>query len=133
MRKVDLTALYDNDLNNWARQIEDTFSIGLTDFGQKFIGEASAISELPKVGQVLDQGALYGVIESDKAASEIHIPIGGKVIAINEALLEAPHLINEDCYGAGWIVKLTAVNPKELESLQSAEMYSAAVGSFFNK
>jgi len=133
MRSVDLSARYDEDLNNWVRQEEDTFTIGLTDFGQKFIGEVSAISELPKVGQILKQGELYGVLESDKAASEIHLPIGGKVIAVNESLLETPNLINEDCYGAGWIVQLTAVNPQELEALQSAEMYSAAVGSFFNK
>ena len=133
MRKVDPIALYDKDLNNWARQMEDIFTIGLTDFGQKFIGEVSAISELPKVGQILKQGELYGVLESDKAASEIHLPIGGKVIAVNESLLGTPNLINEDCYGAGWIVQLTVVNLKELEALQSAEMYAAAVGSFFNK
>ena len=133
MRKVDPIALYDNDLNNWVRQMEDTFTIGLTDFGQKFIGEVSAISELPKVGQILKQGELYGVLESDKAASEIHLPIGGKVIAVNESLLETPNFINEDCYGSGWIVQLTEVNLKELDTLQSAEMYAAAVGSFFNK
>ena len=133
MRKVDPSALYDKDLNNWVRQMEDIFTIGLTDFGQKFIGEVSAISELPKVGQILKQGELYGVLESDKAASEIHLPIGGKVIAVNESLLETPNFINEDCYGAGWIVKLTVVDLKELETLQSAEMYAAAVGSFFNK
>ena len=133
MRKVDSTALYDIDLNNWVRNVDEVFTIGLSDFGQKFIGEVSNISELPAIGQVLEQGALYAVLESDKAASEIPIPIGGKVVAVNEQLLQAPHLINEDCYGEGWIVKLTAVNPKELAALQSAEKYSAAVSSFFNK
>ena len=133
MRKVDSTALYDIDLNNWTRKVEETFTIGLSDFGQKFIGEVSSISELPNVGQVLEKGELYGVLESDKAANEIHLPIGGKVIAINEQLLQTPNLINDDCYGDGWILKLTAVNPEELAALQSAEMYSAAVASFFNK
>ncbi len=133
MRKVDSTALYDKDLNNWVRKTESTLTIGLTDFGQKFIGEVSNISELPNVGQVLEQGGLYGVIESDKAASEIHLPLGGKVVAINHQLLETPSLINTDCYGEGWIVKLTEINSQELAALQSAEMYSDAVGSFFNK
>ncbi len=133
MRKVDTTALYDMDLNHWVRKVEEIFMVGLSDFGQKFIGEVSNISELPKIGQILELGAMYGVLESDKAANEIHLPIGGKVVAINEQLFQTPHLINEDCYGEGWIIKLTAVNPQELAALQSAEMYATAVGSFFNK
>ena len=133
MRKVDETARYDEDLNNWVRQEEDTFTIGVTDFGQEFMGPISLVTDLPKIGQVLSKGTCYCLTESDKASTEIHLPISGKVVAINEALLKNPSFINEDCYGEGWILKLTEVSVTEWDSLKSAEFYAEAVGSFFNK
>ena len=133
MRKVAINARYDEDLNNWVRQEADLFVLGLTDFGQKFVGTISAISELPTVGQVLEKGAFYCVLEADKAASENYLPVGGIVVAINETLVAKPNLINEDCYEAGWILKLKAVSAADWAALKSAEFYEAAIRSFFNK
>ena len=107
--------------------------LGLTDFGQKFVGTISAISELPTVGQVLEKGALYCVLEADKAASENYLPVGGIVVAINEQLSTTPTLINEDCYEAGWILKLKSVSVADWAALKSADFYESAIRSFFNK
>ena len=133
MRKVDSNARYDEDLNNWVRQEADLFVLGLTDFGQKFVGMISAISELPTIGQAVEKGALYCVLEADKAASENYLPVGGIVVAINEQLVAKPNLINEDCYEAGWILKLKAVKDIDWTALKSADFYESAIRSFFNK
>jgi len=133
MRNIDTNARYDKDLNNWVRQEADFFIIGLTDFGQEFVGTISSISELPTVGQTVEKGALYCVLESDKATSENYLPIGGIVVAVNETLLSTPTLINEDCYEAGWIVKLKAVSISDWDALKTAAFYESAIRSFFNK
>lgn len=133
MRKFIQEARYDEDLNNWVRKEEDVFTIGLTDFGQEFIGSITAISELPQKGQLLAKGAIYAIIESDKASTEIILPIGGQVVAINEQLLAKPNLINEACYEEGWILKLKDTSNFDWEDLQSAAEYAIAIGSFFNK
>ncbi len=133
MRIYDSTARYDEDLNSWVRKEEAIVTIGLTDFGQEFIGPITAISDVPQKGQLLAKGAIYGVVESDKATTELTLPIGGEVVAINEQLLAQPTLINEDCYGEGWILQLKQVPAIEWADLQSAEAYAAAIDSFFNK
>jgi len=133
MRKVDTNARYDEDLNNWVRQDADLFVVGLTDFGQEFVGTISSISELPTLGQTMEKGALYCVLESDKAASDNYLPIGGIVVAVNETLFSTPTLINEACYEGGWIVKLKAVSLADWAALKTAAFYESAIGSFFNK
>lgn len=133
MRKIDTTARYDTDLNNWVRQEENLFIIGLTDFAQEFVGQITSITDFPKVGQTLPKGSVYCLLESDKATTEVYLPISGQVVAINEALLTQPELINEDCYGTGWVVKIRSTTMKDWEDLQNSDLYAVAIGSFFNK
>jgi len=133
MRQFIQEARYDESLNYWVSKEDNFYIIGLTDFGQEFIGNITTLSDLPQKGQVLGKGAIYIVVESDKASTELFLPIRGKVVAINEQLLEKPNLINEDCYGAGWIVKLEDTSQTEWEELQSSEEYAVAISSFFNK
>lgn len=133
MRKFIQEARYDETLNYWVKKEDHLFIIGLTDFGQEFIGNITTLSDLPKKEQLLTKGVLYAVVESDKASTEIFSPIGGKVVAINKQVLENPNLINEDCYGEGWILKLQDISHSGWEELQSSEDYAAAVSSFFNK
>ena len=69
------------------------------------------------------------VIESVKAVSDIYAPIGGKVVAINESLNDSPELVNDDCYGEGWLVKLAPSNSEELNTLLSAAEYGTQLES----
>lgn len=133
MRKFNPLAKYDESLNYWVKKEDYLFVIGLTDFGQEFIGTITTISDLPQKGQLLAKGAIYAVVESDKASTELFLPIGGKVVAINEQLLKQSILINDDCYEEGWMLKVQDTSQMDWEDLLSAEAYAAAVSSFFNK
>ena len=133
MRKFIQEAKYDETLNYWVKKEDHLFVIGLTDFGQEFIGTITAISDLPQQGQLLAKGALYAVVVSDKTSTELFLPIGGKVVMTNEQLITQPNLINEDCYEEGWILKVQDTSHLDWEDLQSSQEYAAAVSSFFNK
>ncbi|MEK9654091.1 MAG: glycine cleavage system protein GcvH, partial [Halieaceae bacterium] len=94
------------DTHEWARREEDgTVTVGITDHAQQALGDVVYV-ELPSVGAVLSAGAQTGIVESVKAASDIYAPVSGTVVAINEALVDAPEQINEDPYDKGWFYKL---------------------------
>ncbi len=131
MKKIDLTAKY-YETNEWARQQNNHFIIGITDFAQVVFGEIVFI-ELPQIGQVFTQGDPFAVTESNKAANDILMPMSGQIIEINTALPDHSEWMNEDPYGKGWLVKIKATNPKELDQLMNAEQYAAFIGVFFNK
>jgi len=78
---------------------------------------------LPKIGAAFAAKAGFGVVESVKAASDVYLPVGGKITAVNEELADHPELINKDCYGGGWIVRIVPDNPAEWDALLSAEDY----------
>lgn len=79
--------------------------------------------ELPEVGSSITAGDQLAVIESVKAVSDVFSPVSGTVEAVNEALEETPELVNEDCYGEGWIARIQCTDPAELDTLLSAEEY----------
>ena len=108
--------------HEWVRLEGQEATVGITDFAQSNLGDITYI-ELPTLGAELSAGAEASAIESAKSASSIFAPIGGKVIAVNEALQDDPSPINEDCYGAGWIYKLAPSDPADVEGLLSAEKY----------
>lgn len=98
--------------HEWTRLDEpDEVTVGITDYAQHALGDVVFI-ELPEVGRMLSQGETFGVVESVKAASDVYTPLSGEVIAINEALLDAPETINNDPYGDGWMIQL---RPSDLE------------------
>ena len=80
---------------------------------------------MDEVGAEFAQGQPFGSIESVKAASDMNLPAGGTITAVNEALADKPEVVNSDPYGAGWIVKFTLSNPGELASLMDAASYEA--------
>ena len=91
--------------DEWAR-IEgggDRVAVGITDYAQQQLGDIVFV-ELPAVGTALTRAAAFGVIESVKAVSDLYAPISGEVIAVNDALTGRPELVNEDCYGEGWML-----------------------------
>lgn len=112
--------------HEWVKIEGDTATIGITHFAQQQLGDLTYV-ELPAVGDTFDQGEEFGSVESVKAASEIYVPVGGEVIAINEALEDAPEKVNEDPYGSGWLIKLKISGAPE--GLMDAAAYQAQVES----
>ena len=108
--------------HEWLRIADDTGSIGISDHAQKELGEIVYI-ELPKPGMKFNSGESFGNVESVKAVSELFIPVSGEVIEINEDLGAAPEKINEDPYGAGWMIRVRLLNQAETADLMSAEEY----------
>ncbi|KJS84703.1 MAG: glycine cleavage system protein H [Peptococcaceae bacterium BICA1-8] len=90
----------------------ETKKIGITQYAQEALGDVVFV-ELPEVGTILEVGDSIGVVESVKAVSDIYAPVSGKVIAVNEELLDSPELINQDTYGKGWILQMEITEGEE--------------------
>jgi len=95
--------------------------IGISDFAQNALGDIVFV-ELPKVGDKLEAGKNFGSVESVKAVSELYAPVSGTVIEINDALEDAPELLNQDALG-NWIIKIEFSNIEEFDRLMSEEEY----------
>ena len=114
--------LYSKD-HEWVREDDDILVIGISDFAQEELGDI-VFAELPEVEEEFESGDSFGVLESVKAVSDTFIPLGGKVIEVNEELLDHPELINEDPYGDGWLIKIDPFDDTELDELLTAEEYA---------
>lgn len=113
--------------HEWARLESDgTVTVGISDHAQEALGDVVFV-ELAEVGKTFAAGDQAGVVESVKAASDIYAPVGGEVIAVNEALADAPEQLNEEPYGA-WIFKLKPNDNAELDKLLDAAGYKSAIG-----
>lgn len=112
--------------HEWVQVEGNVAAMGITDFAQGELGDIVYV-ELPSVGDSLESGAAFGVIESVKAVSDLSTPIAGEVIAINDELVDQPEIINEECYGAGWIIKLKPNDLDEVEALLDADSYRKIV------
>ena len=123
--KVDAEARY-AESHEWARKDGAEFVCGISDHAQDSLSDVVYV-ELPEVGDEFDQGETFGVVESVKAASDIYIPMGGEITAINEDLEDTPELVNQDPYGDGWIIRFKPSDPSEFEDLMTAEEYEAFV------
>ncbi len=110
--------------HEWAKSEGDIVIVGVSDYAQQQIQDVVYV-ELPEIGQELEQKKEFAVIESVKAAFDIYAPASGEVVEINKELEDAPECINDDPYGAGWIVKILLSNPGELNNLMSVEEYRA--------
>jgi len=113
--------------HEWAR-IEDNgrITVGISEHAQGQLGDLVYV-ELPDVGDHIDQGAACAVVESVKAASDIYSPIGGKVVAVNQALSDKPETINEDAFGDGWIFALEPDDVGQMEELLTPDEYAALI------
>ena len=102
---------------------DETYTIGLTDYAIEQLGDIVFL-ELPDVGSELKKGETFATIESVKAASEIYMPISGKIIEINDSLVDSPETLNEDCFEKGWLVKIEATGDvSEQNDLMEYEDY----------
>lgn len=112
--------------DEWVRHEGDAILIGVTDFAQSQLGDIVFV-ELPEVGGATEAGAPFGTIESVKAVSDLFAPLTGEVLEVNQALEEQPELVNEACYGDGWLIKLRATDGDEFDGLLEADAYRASV------
>lgn len=111
--------------HEWVRVEEgDTVVVGISDHAQSALGDLVYV-ELPELEAEVNAGDESGVVESVKAASDIYAPVAGKIVAVNEALSDAPELVNSDPYGDGWIYQLKIKDASELAGLLSSEDYAA--------
>jgi glycine cleavage system H protein len=108
--------------HEWVKVAGDTATVGITDYAQEHLGEIVFV-ELPQVGRQFAAHKEIGVVESSKAAGDVYCPVAGKVIEVNSALQSKPELVNQDCYGAGWICKLQITDGKTLDGLMDARGY----------
>lgn len=99
--------------------------VGVTDYAQKSLHEVVYV-DLPQLGKSLSQSASFGTVESVKAVSELYSPVAGDIAERNEKLVQSPELVNQDPYGAGWIVIVKPSHLQEdMKALLSAESYAA--------
>jgi len=110
----------------WVRRQGDEGVLGVSDFAQNQLGDVSLVS-VPDPGSHIAQGVVFGAIESTKVASDLFAPISGEIIAINPKLADEPWLVNDDAYGAGWIVRVRLADDGELASLLSAADYQSRI------
>ncbi len=108
--------------HEWARQENGTVRIGITDFAQDELGDVVFV-EVPGQGESIEQHAEFGVIESIKAVSDLYAPLSGTIVSVNEDLIDAPELVNEDPYGDGWMLEVEPADESELDELLSPEKY----------
>lgn len=113
--------------HEWVRNEGDgIFTVGITEHAQDLLGDMVFV-ELPEVGDTVAAGDDVAVCESVKAASDIYAPIAGEIVEVNEDLEDAPETVNNDPFGDGWLFKIKAEDPSEVEGLLDAEGYQAVI------
>ena len=98
------------------------YRVGVSDFAQDQLGDIT-FAELPEVGKKLAKGEEFGSLESIKSVSSLYLPIGGVILAVNDALNDDPGLVNRDPYGDGWLVEIQPDQPAQLGELMDAAAY----------
>lgn len=125
-----LDGLYYTKEHEWAKKLDGNLvAVGVDDYAQKQLHEIVYV-ELPSVDSEVTQKGAIGAVESVKAVSDMYSPVSGKVVEVNEALLDSPELINEDPYGEGWIAKIEASSLEaDLGKLIDAKAYREYLAS----
>jgi glycine cleavage system H protein len=112
----------------WVRVEGNRAVIGVTDYAQHELGTISAL-ELPEAGDDLEQDDSFGSVEARKTVAELYAPVSGPVLEVNDELLDAPALINDDPYDDGWLLVVEIISPEELRSLMSVDDYQEYVAA----
>jgi glycine cleavage system H protein len=110
--------------HEWVRVEEDgTVVIGITDYAQSSLGDITFV-ELPETDESFESGDTFGVVESVKAASDLYMPLAGKVIETNEALMDSPESVNSDPYGEAWLLRIKPDDATGLDALMDPAAYA---------
>jgi len=114
--------LYYTENHEWARLTDENVTIGVSDYAQDQLGDVVFV-EMPQPGDQFKKGEEFGTVESVKAVAELYMPIDGEVIRANQALEDAPELLNQSPYAGGWIIEIKPADASQLETILSREAY----------
>ncbi|SNS61915.1 glycine cleavage system H protein [Belliella buryatensis] len=117
---------YTND-HEWVKVDGDIATIGITEFAQRELGDIVYV-EVETVGETVATGEVFGTVEAVKTVSDLFMPLEGEIIEFNEELESAPEVVNEDPYGAGWMIKVKFSGELPAELL-SADAYAELIGA----
>ncbi|MBS1795998.1 MAG: glycine cleavage system protein GcvH [Acidobacteria bacterium] len=121
MANIPENLRYSKD-HEWVKVDGDVATIGITDHAQSQLGDVVYV-DLPRAGDRFASHEAFGSVESVKAVSEIFTPVAGEVVEVNDALNDTPEAVNNDSYGAAWMLKIKMDNPNEADGMLSAEEY----------
>jgi len=121
MANIPADLKYTED-HEWVKVDGGTATFGITDYAQGELGDVVFL-ELPEVDDEVKQGETFGSIEAVKTVADIYAPLSGKVVDVNSILEDKPEILNQDCYGEGWLVKIALSDPSEVDGLMDAEAY----------
>ena len=113
--------------HEWIKSEGDHYVVGITAFAQDQLGDIVYV-ELPKVGDQIEAGKTFGVIESVKTASDLYAPVSGEVVEVNGELTDQPQTVNDDPYQGGWMIKVRPSNASDVDQLLTAEQYAEQTG-----
>ena len=113
--------------HEWVKMEGSDFVIGITDHAQDSLGDVTFV-ELPDIGARFEDKAVFGVVESVKAASDLYMPVTGEIIEVNNSLNDSPENVNSDPYGNGWMIKIRPDQSDSIGSLLDADAYSKEIG-----
>ncbi len=114
--------------HEWIKVDGDVATVGITDFAQGELGDIVYV-EVETVDETLEKEEVFGTVEAVKTVSDLFLPVSGEIIEFNESLEEEPEKVNEDPYGAGWMIRIRMSDPSELEELLDADAYREVVGA----
>ena len=114
--------------HEWVHVADGVATIGITEHAQDQLGDVVYV-ELPDVESQVEASQSFGTVESVKAVSDIYAPVSGAVIQVNELLVDKPEKINSDPHGAAWLIKVRMSDPKQIESLMTAEKYQQYIAA----
>lgn len=114
--------------HEWVRAEGDILTIGITDFAQSELGDIVYV-EVDTLDETLDAEEVFGTVEAVKTVSDLFLPVAGEIIEFNESLEDEPEKVNDDPYGAGWMIKLKCNDISDLDTLMSADDYKALIGA----
>jgi glycine cleavage system H protein len=112
--------------HEWLKVEDDIATVGITDYAQGELGDVVFV-ELPDVGASFKQMEAFGTIEAVKAVSELYTPVSGEIVEVNSKLEDEAGLVNSDCYGDGWMIKIKLSSPSEVDALLDAAGYQELV------
>ena len=112
--------------HEWVRVSGNIATIGISDYAQDQLGEIVFV-ELPDEGEEFEKDDAFGVVESVKSVNDIYAPLSGRIVEVNDPVVDSPEIVNEDPYTEGWLVKIELSDLKELGELMSAKDYEAYI------
>lgn len=112
--------------HEWVRVSGNIVTIGISDYAQDQLGEIVFV-ELPDEGEEFSKDDAFGVVESVKSVNDIYAPVSGRVVEVNDPVVDSPEIVSEDPYGEGWLIKIEVEDTGELKELMTAKQYEAYI------